>query len=146
MNRQHTQTSQKSGIRLMELLSSRSTEIIRQENNNERAIYLYGIGGYWVAFEKSAYQLCKVCPQSKAALLNFTTYPFPIVMVSIAEKELREYFQRHIFRKNEPDYKVLSVPELSQASYRRWHQQEIKKLMKDRSICSASGNTPVSVN
>ena len=52
-------------------------------------------------------------------------------MASIAEKELREYSQRHIFRENELDYKVLSVPELSQANYRRWHQQEIKKLMKD---------------
>ena len=46
-----------SGIRLMLLLKGHLREIMNRECANQTSIHLYCTGSYWVAFERSAYQL-----------------------------------------------------------------------------------------
>ena len=117
-----------SGIRLQQLIQNRYKEILAREKNNDKFIHLYDIGAYWVAFERSAYQLCLTFPDSEITPLRLFAYPFPIVMVSVTDRSLRSYARKHILRRDETDYVVLTVPESSLTDYRRWHAGEVEGL------------------
>lgn len=116
-----------SGVRLMAFLAAHQTEVLAREQNNERFIHLYGTGGYWAAFERSAYQLCRLFPRNETAVFHFAAYPFPVVMASIADGELRAYSRRHILRTVDPDHKVLTVPVLAPEAYKRWRGEKIEE-------------------
>ena len=117
-----------SGIRLMNLLRERLTEIMDRERANLNSIHLYCTGSYWVSFERSAYQLRRVFPDSETTPLRLFAYPFPIVMVSVTDRSLRSYTRKHILRRDESDYKLLTVPGFSLVDYREWHAGEVEGL------------------
>ena len=117
-----------SGIRLMNLLREHLTEIMDRERANQNSIHLYRTGAYWVAFECSAYQLYRAFPDSETMPLRLFAYPFPIVMVSVTDRSLRSYTRKHILRRDESDYKLLTVPGLPLAAYREWHAGEVEGL------------------
>lgn len=117
-----------SGIRLMNLLRERLTEIMDRERTNQNSMHLYCTGSYWVAFERSAYQLHRAFSDSETLPLRLYAYPFPIVMASITDLSLRLYTRKHILRKDESDYKLLTVPGLPLAAYREWHAGEVEGL------------------
>ena len=117
-----------SGIRLMNLLRERLTEIMDRERANQNSIHLYCTGPYWVAFERSAYQLYRAFPDSETMPLRLFAYPFPLVMVSVTDCSLRSYARRHILRRDDRDYKQLTVPGLSLADYQEWHAGEVEGL------------------
>ena len=119
-----------SGIRLMLLLKGHLREILNRECANQTSIHLYCTGPYWVAFERSAYQLCLTFPDSEITPLRLFAYPFPIVMVSVTDRSLRSYARKHILRQDETDYVVLTVPESSLTDYRRWHAGEVEGLLQ----------------
>ena len=121
-------TSMPSGIRLQQLIQNRYKEILAREKNNDKFIHLYDIDAYWVAFERSAYQLCLTFPDSEITPLRLFAYPVPIVMVSVTDRSLRSYARKHILRQDETDYVVLTVPESSLTDYRRWHAGEVEGL------------------
>ena len=117
-----------SGIRLMNLLREHLTEIMDRERANQNSIHLYRTGAYWVAFECSAYQLYRAFPDSETMPLRLFAYPFPIVIVSVTDRSLRSYTRKHILRRDESDYKLLTVPGLPLAAYREWHAGEVEGL------------------
>ena len=117
-----------SGLRLMNLLREHLTEIMDRERANQNSIHLYCTGPYWVAFECSAYQLYRAFPDSETMPLRLFAYPFPIVMVSVTDRSLRSYARKHILKRDESDYKLLTVPELPMADYRTWHAGEVERL------------------
>ena len=117
-----------SGIRLMNLLRERLTEIMDRERANLNSIHLYCTGSYWVSFERSAYQLRRVFPDSETTPLRLFAYPFPIVMVSVTDRSLRSYARRHILRRDDIDYKLLTASQLSHEDYQAWHAGEVKGL------------------
>ena len=117
-----------SGIRLMNLLREHLTEIMDRERVNRNSIHLYCTGPYWVAFERSAYQLHRAFPDSETTPLRLFAYPFPIVMVSVTERSLRSYTRKHILRRDGSDYKLLTVPGLPMADYHVWHAREVEGL------------------
>ena len=117
-------TSMPSGIRLQQLIQNQHKEILAREKNNDKFIHLYDIGAYWVAFERSAYQLHRAFPDSETMPLRLFAYPFPIVMVSVTDRSLRLYARKHILRRDETDYKLLTVPGLPMADYHVWHAGE----------------------
>ena len=117
-----------SGLRLMNLLRERLTEIMDRERANQNSIHLYCTGAYWVAFECSAYQLYRAFPDSETMPLRLFAYPFPIVMVSVTDRSLRSYARKHILRRDGSDYKLLTVPGFSLADYREWHAGEVEGL------------------
>lgn len=102
-----------SGIRLMLLLKGHLREIMDRECANQTSILLYCTGSYWVAFERSAYQLRRAFPDSEITPMRLYAYPFPVVMVSVTDRSLRLYERKHIAKQNGADYKLLTVPELS---------------------------------
>ena len=117
-----------SGIRLQQLIQNQYKEILAREKNNDKFIHLYDIGAYWVAFERSAYQLHRAFPDSETTPLRLFAYPFPIVMVSVTDRSLRLYARKHILRRDETDYKLLTVPGFPLADYREWHAGEVEGL------------------
>ena len=88
-----------SGIRLVTLLNEHLNEIMDRERMNRTSIHLYCTGPYWVAFERS-----------------------------VTDRSLRSYARKHILRRDETDYVVLTVPESSLTDYRRWHAGEVEGL------------------
>ena len=112
----------------MNLLRERLTEIMDRERANQNSIHLYCTGAYWVAFECSGYQLYRAFPDSETTPLRLFAYPFPIVMVSVTDRSLRSYARKHILRRDESDYKLLTVPGFSLADYREWHAGEVEGL------------------
>ena len=117
-----------SGVRLVRLLNEHFSEIMSRERTNIASIHLYCTGPYWVAFECSAYQLRRAFPDSEVTQMRLLGYPFPVVMVSVTDRSLRAYARRHILRKDDKDYKQLTVPEFSLADYRGWHKREVEGL------------------
>lgn len=117
-----------SGIRLVMLLNEHLNEIMDRERTNRTSIHLYCTGPYWVAFERSAYQLRRAFPDSETTPMRLFAYPFPIVMVSVTDRSLRSYARKHILRRDETDYVVLTVPESSWTNYREWHAAEVEDL------------------
>ena len=117
-----------SGVRLVRLLNEHLNDIMSRERANQNSIHLYCTGPYWVAFECSAYQLRHVFPDSEITPMRLLGYPFPVVMVSVTDRSLCAYARRHILRRDDMDYKQLTVPGLSLADYREWHAGEVKGL------------------
>ena len=115
-----------SGLRLMNLLREHLTEIMDRERANQNSIHLYCTGPYWVAFERSAYQLHRAFSDSETTPLRLFAYPFPIVMVSVTDRSLSSYARKHILRRDDKDYKQLTVPVLSLADYHEWHAGEVE--------------------
>ena len=111
-----------SGVRLVRLLNEHLGEIMGRERTNQNSIHLYCTGPYWVAFECSAYQLRRVFPDSEVG------YPFPVVMVSVTDRSLRSYARKHILRRDDKDYKQLTVPGFSLSDYQGWHKREVEGL------------------
>lgn len=118
-------TEELPGVRLMSLLEKHLPAILDREVDNNNSIHLYGTGEYWVAFEKSAYQLSRVYPRSTTTPLSLTTYPFPIVMVSMTNSGLRACSGKYPFRMEGTDYGILVVHSLTIADYREWHNAEV---------------------
>ncbi len=117
-----------SGVRLVALLNDHLGEIMVRERANRTLIHLYCTGPYWVAFECSAYQLHRTFPDSETTPMRLLGYPFPIVMVSVTDRSLRSYARKHILRRDDMNYKLLTVPGLSPEDYRKWHTSEVEGL------------------
>ena len=128
MNNSKTMSSLPSGVRLVALLNEHLGDIMSRERTNTASIHLYCTGPYWVAFECSAYQLRRVFLDSEVTPMRLFGYPFPVVMVSVTDCSLRSYARRHILRRDDKDYKQLTVPGLSLVDYREWHAGEVKGL------------------
>jgi hypothetical protein len=101
------------------LLKSRTKEIVTRENHNDTTIYLYSAGDYWVAFEKSAYQLSMLHPDCQIYPIITDAYPFPIVMASVPLSQLQPTSAT-------PDFSTLPTTlTLSPALYQEWHDEEV---------------------
>ena len=117
-----------SGVRLVALLNDHLREIMGRERANHTSMHLYCTGPYWVAFERSAYQLRRAFPDSEVTPMRLFGYPFPVVMVSVTDRSLRAYARKHILRRDDKDYKQLTVPGFSLSDYQGWHKREVEGL------------------
>ena len=68
-----------SGVRLVALLNDHLREIMGRERANHTSMHLYCTGPYWVAFERSAYQLRRAFPDSETTPMRLFGYPFRCV-------------------------------------------------------------------
>ena len=119
---------EKSGLRLIALLEKRIDEIMRREAREHSSIHLYYTGPYWIAFERSAYRLLKLFPHAETTPMCCLRYPFPFVMVSVTDEELRVYTRLHLYQREGDDYIRLAAPSLSLDGYRRWHTYQTRGL------------------
>lgn len=125
----YRQESEPCGIRLMRLMDRQLLDIIRKEHGNSGSIHLYGTGEYWAAFEQSAYLLCRIFPKTEICVVTHPAYPFPVVLVTVSDSDLRTYSRSHIFRRDEADYKEFIAPEISPRQYNLWHRNEVQEFL-----------------
>ena len=118
-------------IPLMELIETRLFDILRKEQGNRKYIRLYGAGEYWHAFEESAYQLSQLFGTHDVTVLRHKVYPFPVLMSSISDDELRAYGKDHIFRRKVSGYRELVGIGISMKQYKEWHKKEVMKFSSD---------------
>ena len=106
-------------MRLQSLLLKEMSDILRKEERNEDALYLYGTGTHWVAFENSAYQLQRQHAEVELTPFFFDSYPFPVLMASIPAEAIGV---------TPADGKLaLKVPPVDPKTYRAWHRQVVRQ-------------------
>ena len=114
-----------SGLQLMDLIKGHIDEILLKERSNTSDLYLYCTGAYWVAFEKSAYWLTRICRDISVMPLKIAWLPAPFVMASVEEIRLPV-----IVKKLEclTDGKLRKIYRMRQAvdhkAYQTWHEKK----------------------
>ena len=93
-------------------------------NTKNIVIYVHGKGGS--AEEAEHYK--PLFPDSEVTPMRLLGYPFPVVMVSVTDRSLRSYARKHILRRDDKDYKQLTVPGFSLSDYQGWHKREVEGL------------------
>ncbi len=116
------------GLRLLRLISTQSLDIARRELENGGAMRLYGTGGYWTAFERSAYSLSRLFPELEAFVVNHPASPFSIVGVSVDDARLRRYMKSHPVRSRGADYLEFPASPFRAEAYGRWHASKVRSL------------------
>ena len=110
--------------RLKELLTIELKKILQQEAHNDNHINLYETGDYWVAFEKSAYQLGQLTDSAERTMvLRVKNHPFPIIMRSIHYKRLDDVCRKHIMAKRTLDYLQFVTHPVDRKSYGKWYSE-----------------------
>ena len=100
-----------SGPCLIQLLQNDLRPILRKEDGNRDAMYLYSLGTWWVAFEGSAFQLSLRCPG--ANVLPFRPKDVP-------------------YRCNpRKECLTLRAPSLDTKKYRQWRAGKLKWFLED---------------
>ena len=117
-----------SGVRLVALLNGHLTEIMGRERPGSTLAHLYCTGPYWVAFDRSGYQLRRTFPDSEVVPMRLLAYPYPVVMVSVSARSLRSYARGHVPDWDGTDHVALSLPGYPEADYRAWHAKEVEGL------------------
>ncbi len=112
-----------SGVRLMRLINTRTQEIAGKEFSNDDRLYLYGTGGYWTAFEHSAYFLNRVFPNIESFVFNHPSYPYTIIGMSITDKELQILKKLNPNYEQEKDYIEFAVKSFAPQRYNNWHKR-----------------------
>lgn len=122
--------SQPSGVRLLALLQGQGPEILRREENNASLMHLYGTGTHWVAFERSACQLSRLCPEAKIIPMRLSGFPFPVVMATFGQAQ-SEYFIHGLPKVEEGiDRLSFKMPILMDREYGIWHNRQVEYLSK----------------
>lgn len=110
--------------RVNALLESDLQNILQQEQQNENRIFLYDVGEYWVAFEKSAYLLEQMAPkEERPVVLYMKQHPFPIVMHCSHYLRVKELCRHQVLAKRGMDRLQFLTKPIEKASYRRWYNQ-----------------------
>lgn len=125
-------------IEFIELLQSRLPDILSKEANNERYMYLYDAGNYWMAFERSAYMLSKLYVHALLLPMKTPYIPFPIVAASIEQEKLHSIVNGLICKKRTGKERIYVTGKVENVSfYDRWHDRETKILrtLPSTSIC-----------
>ncbi len=107
------------------LLVSRGDEIISREKDNRDVIYLYNVGGWWVAFECSAYMLSRLHMGCYPSVLRMPDNAecLPLVMDGLPEDEVDGLCRINGTLHDGTDYKAVSSKECSVGLYARWKKK-----------------------
>ncbi len=115
-----------SGVRLMRLINTRSLEIAKRENRNDSKMCLYGTGGYWTGFERSAYFLSRIFPGLESFMVRNPDYPYAIVGMSISDTQLKQYMNTHGASHQLIDYVEFDIIPCKPQDYSKWHNKKVK--------------------
>ena len=114
----------------MALLQGQWKEILRREENNVSLMHLYGTGTHWVAFERSACQLSRLCTEAKIVPMRLSGFPFPVVMATFSQAQ-SEHFIHDLPRVEERiDRLSFKMPVLRNREYGVWHDRQTEYLSK----------------
>ena len=111
-------------LEFTELLKSRLSDLLFQEANNDKYIYLYLADGYWTAFEKSAYRLSRIYEPVMLLPMRLPCVPFPFVTASIRQDKLYAAMSGLACQKRSRLERIyLAGRETSIAGYQKWQDK-----------------------
>lgn len=114
--------------KLNTLLTKDLNKILQQEQDNENRVNMYGVGEYWVAFQRSAYLLeCITHKKEDRIVLHLDNYPFPVVMHNIHYNKVNDMCRSHIATKKTLEFLQLTTTPINEQSYIKW----FRKILKD---------------
>ncbi len=111
-------------MRVLKMIETQHIKILEREKDNECRIYLYDVGNFWIAFEQSAWQLCRLFPQSCASVIHSKICPFPIVISSVSDACIQSYSRKHIVRTFR-DHTILLTSAIPSDQYSQWHRDVV---------------------
>ena len=126
MNTRYKKKEAESGVRLMLLLQTQGSEILRREADNDRFIHLYCTGPYWVAFEKSAYLLHSHCRNLWIFPIKVADVTNPIVMANIEHAQLEAVAKAWDCLLDEVYKSRMTV---DAPAYQAWHEKEVEEIL-----------------
>lgn len=111
-------------VEFTELLKNRLSDLLYQEAENDKYIYLYLADGYWTAFEKSAYRLCRIYEPAMLLPMRLTFAPFPFVTASIMQDGLHTALSGLTCLKQSRSERIyLAGKDANIANYKKWHDK-----------------------
>lgn len=122
--------SQPSGVRLLALLQGQGQEILRREENNASLMHLYGTGTHWVAFERSACQLSRLCPEAKIIPMRLSGFPFPVVMATFGQAQSEHFIHGLPEVEEGSDRLSFKMSALPDGEYGVWHNRQVEYLSR----------------
>lgn len=130
MENRRSSSSQPSGVRLLALLQGQGQEILRREENNASLMHLYGTGTHWVAFERSACQLSRLCPEAKIIPMQLSGFPFPVVMATFGQAQSEHFIHGLPEVEEGSDRLSFKMPALPDGEYGVWHNRQVEYLSR----------------
>ncbi len=118
--------TESSGVRLLRLINTRIHEISLKELRNSDRLCLYGTGGYWTAFNRSAYLLSKAFPTLPSFVVTPPGSPSSVVGVSVPEKDLKKYMKTHLVDCQDVDYMEFSAGSIDLKGCDAWHTRVVQ--------------------
>lgn len=114
----------------MALLQGQGQEILRREENNASLMHLYGTGTHWVAFERSACQLSRLCPEAKIIPMRLSGFPFPVVMATFGQAQSEHFIHGLPEVEEGSDRLSFKMPALPDGEYGVWHNRQVEYLSR----------------
>lgn len=122
-----------SGRALVDLIKRDIEVILSDERKAERRITLYKTGGFWVAFEQSAFRLTSLYSDVLVVPMRVRNVENPIVMASVAEhrvETLADRLQCVECGLHKRTYVVTAVGD--DVAYKFWHDKNVKSVISEK--------------
>ena len=111
---------------LNRLFSKELKDILDRELHNKNRLYLYSLGEYWAAFDKSAYLLEQMSSEKvESSVLHLKNHPFPLLMCSVHSKQVKELSRNRIIAKNYADAIQLMSDTIDPVHYNDWYMRRV---------------------
>lgn len=112
------------GIELGKLMENRLSDILFNEGANRNYIHLYRAAEYWVAFERSAFNLCCSYAKSVINAMKVFKVPFPIVIASVEVREIPFLIGNMECTKKTSAERIYKIEKVSDGRlFQEWHYQ-----------------------
>lgn len=110
--------------KLQTLISKQLKNILKNELSNENRVNMYGVGEYWVAFQRSAYLLEQLTRKKEDhVVLYVDDYPFPVIMQNIHYNRVNDICRKHIATKKSMEYLQFITKPIDEPSYTKWFRK-----------------------
>lgn len=99
---------------------------MKKELHNENRVNLYGVGEYWVAFEKSAYLFKQMTHEKdEPIVLHIKGHPFPVIMHNIHYLQVDDMCRKHIMAKKGLEFLSFVTKPIDDNSYSKWYREYV---------------------
>lgn len=110
--------------KLQMLINKELKNILKIELSNENRVNMYGVGEYWVAFQRSAYLLEQLTHKKEDhVVLYVDDYPFPVIMQNIHYHRVDDICRKHIATKKGMEYLQFTTKPIDESSYTKWFRK-----------------------
>ena len=107
------------------LLVSQGEEIVSREKDNRDVIHIYNVGGWWVAFENSAYMLSRMhkCCYPSVLRMPEQSGSQSLIMEGLSEEEMKALCRINVMLHDETDYKAVASERYNASLYAKWKRR-----------------------